>query len=57
MPALPNPDQTVETPLKELCLGGCAANTAFDLAKLGVNVGLGGCIGEDPLGNFLLQTL
>jgi sugar/nucleoside kinase (ribokinase family) len=57
VPALPNPGQIVETPHIELCLGGCAANTAFDLAKLGVDVGLGGCIGEDPFGNFLLQTL
>ncbi len=41
----------------ELCLGGCAANTAYDLVKLGVDVCLGGCIGDDPFGDFLLQTL
>ena len=29
----------------------------YDLAKLGVDVCLGGCIGEDPFGDFLLRTL
>ena len=54
---MPNAGQIVETSLMELCLGGCAANTAYDLAKLGVDVCLGGCIGEDPFGDFLLRTL
>ena len=57
VPALPNPGQIVETSQIELSLGGCAANTAYDLAKLGVNVCLGRCIGEDPFGDFLLRTL
>ena len=57
MPALPNPGQIAETPHIELSLGGCAANTDFVLDKLGVDLGLGGCIGEDPFGDFLLRTL
>jgi len=40
----------------ELHSGGCAANTAIDLAKPGLKVGLAGKLGNDPLGDFLLKT-
>ncbi len=40
-----------------LRIGGCAANTAIGLAKLGVKVGVIGCVGEDALGQFIAQTL
>ena len=41
----------------ELHAGGCAANTGIALAKLGVDTGVIGKIGEDGFGLFLTQTL
>lgn len=40
-----------------LGLGGCAANTARGLAKLGVDVAIAGCVGKDPLGDYALRTM
>jgi sugar/nucleoside kinase (ribokinase family) len=40
-----------------LSIGGCAANAAMDLARLGVNVGAVGCIGRDSFGRFVADTL
>ena len=37
VPSLPEQGQLMETERMELSLGGCAANTAFDLARLGVS--------------------
>lgn len=37
--------------------GGCAANTATALAKLGVRTGVAGMIGEDIFGDFVLRDL
>ena len=44
---LPKPGQLVETRRMDLSLGGCASNAAYDLAHLGVTVGVGGCVGDD----------
>lgn len=41
----------------ELHAGGCAANTAIGLGKLGVAVGIQGKIGRDGFGEFLQGTL
>lgn len=41
----------------ELHAGGCAANTAIGLGKLGVGVGIQGKIGRDGFGEFLMGTL
>jgi sugar/nucleoside kinase (ribokinase family) len=41
----------------QLCLGGCASNTALDLARLGVAVGVSGCVGEDVFGQFIVDQL
>lgn len=41
----------------ELALGGCASNTALDLAGLGVAVGVSGCVGQDVLGQFIVDRL
>jgi len=41
----------------ELHVGGCAANTAIALAKLGLSVGIIGGIGTDGLGDFVLGTV
>ncbi len=40
-----------------LAIGGCAANVAMGLARLGVDVGVVGCVGRDPFGQFIKQTL
>jgi sugar/nucleoside kinase (ribokinase family) len=37
--------------------GGCAANTAISLAKLGVSVSVAGKVGTDPFGNAVEQDL
>ncbi len=41
----------------ELSLGGCASNTALDLARLGVRVGVSGCVGQDVFGQFIIDRL
>ncbi len=41
----------------ELHSGGCAANTAVSLAKLGVSTSVIGKVGADGLGDFLEQAL
>ncbi len=41
----------------ELALGGCASNTALDLARLGVKVGASGCVGRDVFGQFIIDQL
>lgn len=40
-----------------LNIGGCAANAAIDLARVGVRVGVVGCVGNDPFGRFVIETL
>ena len=57
VPSLPEQGQLMETEGMELSLGGCAANTAFDLAKLGVSTGISGCVGDDVLADFIVETL
>ena len=41
----------------ELLLGGCASNTALDLARLGFKVGASGCVGADVFGQFIMDRL
>lgn len=40
-----------------LYTGGCAANTATALARLGIPVQVVGCVGQDPFGDFVVQAL
>ncbi len=40
-----------------MSLGGCASNTALDLARLGIQVGASGCVGTDVFGQFILDEL
>jgi hypothetical protein len=47
---LPAAGELVLTDDLPLQIGGCAANTAIDLARLGVRVGILGCVGQDPSG-------
>lgn len=41
----------------ELHIGGCATNTGIVLKKLGVNVAIFGKVGNDNLGNFIINKL
>lgn len=41
----------------QLEIGGCAANAAIDLAKMGIDTALVGKIGDDGFGRFLSDTL
>jgi sugar/nucleoside kinase (ribokinase family) len=54
---LPDEGHLVATERMLLSLGGCASNAALDLAKLGVDVGVAGCVGDDPFGKFIVEAL
>lgn len=45
------------TPKLTFTIGGCAANVAVDLAKLGLQVGVSGCVGADLFGRALGDLL
>ena len=57
IPRLPDAGQLVLCERLPLSIGGCASNTAVDLARLGVRVGVVGCVGRDYFGRFVLDTL
>lgn len=57
IPRLPNPGELLKTERIVLTMGGCAANAGVDLAKLGVKVGVSGCVGDDGFGEFVLESL
>ncbi len=38
-------------------VGGAVANTGMALARLGVPVGVVGCVGKDPLGRIVVEEL
>src|SRR5262249_52291462 len=40
-----------------LTIGGCAANVAVDLVKLGVSAGVAGCVGDDVFGRVVAEML
>src|SRR4051812_38691085 len=40
-----------------LTIGGCAANVAVDLVKLGVPAGVAGCVGADVFGRVVADML
>jgi len=44
-------------PHLELQSGGCGANTANALARLGIDVAAVGMVGKDPLGDFLAEDM
>jgi sugar/nucleoside kinase (ribokinase family) len=54
---VPGAGQLVLCERLPLSIGGCASNVAVDLARLGVRVGVVGCVGRDVLGRFVLDTL
>jgi sugar/nucleoside kinase (ribokinase family) len=53
----PKPGELVLSDHLSLNIGGCASNAAIDLARLGVRVGVVGCVGDDPFGRFIIETL
>ena len=54
---VPLEGELVPTEKIELFLGGCAANVAMDLARLGVNVTLSGCVGDDALSDYIVHAV
>lgn len=54
---LPVPGELVTTSRLDLTIGGCAANVATDLAKLGLKVGVVGKVGDDIFGRFVREKL
>ena len=57
IPRFPNAGELVLADALPLTIGGCAANTAADLARAGASVGVVGCVGDDPFGQFIAETL
>jgi len=54
---VPEAGQLVSTDQVQLSLGGCASNTALGLAKVGAQVGVAGCVGDDAFGRFIIDAL
>jgi len=57
IPRVPEPGELIPTDHIKLALGGCASNAGLDLARLGIRVGVSGCVGDDAFGQFVLDTL
>lgn len=57
IPAFPPSGGLVSTPRTQLTIGGCGANVAVDLVKLGVSASFVGCVGDDVLGRFVRDEL
>jgi sugar/nucleoside kinase (ribokinase family) len=55
--SLPAPGGSARTPEITLHIGGCAANSATGLVRLGREVHLCGAVGADPFGRFLAEAL
>ena len=54
---LPEPGKLDTVDSINLSLGGCAANTAVGLARLGHRVYITGAVGDDGFGDFIIDTL
>ncbi len=54
---MPPPGGLALSPRMEFTVGGCAANVAVDMAKLGLRVGLSGCVGDDLFGRAVSDML
>src|SRR5436190_23380441 len=55
--ALPEAGQLLATDDFLIDTGGCAANVAAGLAKLGATVGVAGKVGKDTFGDFIVREL
>jgi sugar/nucleoside kinase (ribokinase family) len=54
---VPAPGELVTAERILLAIGGCAANTAVDLARLGVRAAVAGCVGGDAFGRIVTEML
>jgi sugar/nucleoside kinase (ribokinase family) len=54
---LPRAGELVLTPRTQLSIGGCAANVAVDLVRLGRRAAVIGRVGDDPFGRFVIDSL
>ncbi|MFO0899221.1 MAG: carbohydrate kinase family protein [Pirellulales bacterium] len=57
IPRVPRAGELILADALPLSIGGCAANVAMDLTRLGVGVSISGCVGEDAFGDFVRDTL
>lgn len=57
LPRLPAAGELLKVDDFLLTTGGCAANTAMDLHRLGVSTSVIGKVGEDSFGDFVIQDL
>lgn len=55
--AMPRPGSLARTDHVEFTIGGCAANVAVDMAKLGLRVGVSGRVGDDVFGREVRDRL
>ncbi|MBC8116834.1 MAG: carbohydrate kinase family protein, partial [Candidatus Saccharimonas sp.] len=54
---MPPPGTLARTERVEFTIGGCAANVAVDMAKLGLTVGVSGRVGDDVFGREVRDRL
>ena len=54
---LPRAGELLAAERMVLSLGGSAANTAVNLAKMGIRTAVAGCIGDDPFGRIAVELL
>ena len=54
---MPDAGDLVLTDELQLTIGGCASNAAVDMARVGVNVSVVGCVGDDSFGHFIIDAL
>lgn len=57
IPRLPEAGELILTPRTHLSIGGCAANVAVDLVRVGRKAAVVGCIGDDAFGRFVIDAL
>jgi sugar/nucleoside kinase (ribokinase family) len=57
LPRLPEPGELQKVGAMPLAPGGCAVNTALDLVRLGLRVGVAGLVGRDLFGEFIRRDL
>ncbi len=57
IPNIPKPGELMLVESISLSTGGCAANTAVALTKLGIKASVIGKVGCDPFGKFVIDDL
>ena len=54
---IPPPGSLIRTDRVEFTIGGCAANVAVDMARLGLRIGISGRVGNDVFGREVRDRL